>query len=203
MHEGTSNGQEISEPGVNDSLRVSLTKTLSDFLLRLSVRVWATNLRKPRASKQRKNRLRRQPQTRRRKTQSAPSRSQRLRSNRGARKRKNRVATKSGVRLLMVPVKAAQDHLKTDTEIRGPVLQFDWPTIQIGIGSYEEGPTGLTIFRFPDSGLAAVDVRGGSPGTVNTDYLRLGYEEPNVDAVVFWGGSGYGEEANNPGATGF
>jgi L-aminopeptidase/D-esterase-like protein len=85
----------------------------------------------------------------------------------------------------MVPAKSAQDHLKTDTEIRGPVLQFDWPAIQIGIGSYEEGPTGLTIFRFSDSAVAAVDVRGGSPGTVNTDYLRLGYEEPNVDAVVF------------------
>src|SRR5437899_1968538 len=60
----------------------------------------------------------------------------------------------------MVPAKAAQDHLKTDTEIRGPVLQFDWPAIQIGIGSYEEGPTGLTIFRFSDSAVAAVDVRG-------------------------------------------
>jgi L-aminopeptidase/D-esterase-like protein len=102
----------------------------------------------------------------------------------------------------MVPAKAAQDHLKTDTEIRGPVLQFDWPAIQIGIGSYEEGPTGLTIFRFPDSALAAVDVRGGSPGTVNTDYLRLGYEEPNVDAVVFSGGSAYGEEAITAVATG-
>jgi len=102
----------------------------------------------------------------------------------------------------MVPAKAAQDHLKTDTEIRGPVLQFDWPAIQIGIGSYEEGPTGLTIFRFPDSAVAAVDVRGGSPGTVNTDYLRLGSEEPNVDAVVFSGGSAYGEEAITAVATG-
>jgi L-aminopeptidase/D-esterase-like protein len=102
----------------------------------------------------------------------------------------------------MVPTKAPQDHLKTDTEIRGPVLQFDWPAIQIGIGSYEEGPTGLTVFRFSGSALAAVDVRGGSPGTVNTDYLRLGYEEPNVDAVVFSGGSAYGEEAITAVATG-
>jgi L-aminopeptidase/D-esterase-like protein len=102
----------------------------------------------------------------------------------------------------MVPAKARQDHLKTDTEIRGPVLQLDWPAIQIGIGSYEEGPTGLTIFRFPDSAVAAVDVRGGSPGTVNTDYLRLGYEEPSVDAVVFSGGSAYGEEAITAVATG-
>jgi L-aminopeptidase/D-esterase-like protein len=102
----------------------------------------------------------------------------------------------------MVSARAPQDHLKADTEIRGPVLQFDWPAIEIGIGSYEEGPTGLTIFRFPHSAVAAVDVRGGSPGTVNTDYLRLGYEQPNVDAVVFSGGSAYGEEAITAVATG-
>jgi L-aminopeptidase/D-esterase len=40
-----------------------------------------------------------------------------------------------------------------------------------------------------------VDVRGGAPGTVNTDALRLGYGAPFVDAVVFAGGSAYGEEA--------
>jgi L-aminopeptidase/D-esterase-like protein len=95
-----------------------------------------------------------------------------------------------------------QDHLKADTEVRGPVLQFDWPAIQIGIGSYEEGPTGLTIFRFPDSAMATVDVRGGSLATVNTDYLRLGYEQSNVDAVVFSGGSAYGEETITAVATG-
>ncbi len=88
---------------------------------------------------------------------------------------------------LMVSAGASQNHLKTDTAIHGSVLQFDWPAIQIGIGSYEEGPTGLTIFRFPGSAVAAVDVRGGSPGTVNTDFLRLGYEQPNVDAVVIEG----------------
>jgi 6-aminohexanoate-oligomer endohydrolase len=103
---------------------------------------------------------------------------------------------------LMVSARFLQDHLKTDTELRGPVLRFDWPTFQIGIGSYEEGPTGVTIFRFPDSAVAAVDVRGGSPGTVNTDYLRLGYEQPSLDAVVFAGGSAYGEEAITAVATG-
>jgi 6-aminohexanoate-oligomer endohydrolase len=103
---------------------------------------------------------------------------------------------------LMVSAGASQNHLKTDTAIHGPILQFDWPAVQIGIGSYEEGPTGLTIFRFPGSAVAAVDVRGGSPGTVNTDYLRLGYEQPNVDAVVFSGGSAYGEETITAVATG-
>src|SRR5579864_389856 len=89
---------------------------------------------------------------------------------------------------------AAQDRLVVNTAISGPVLTFDWPAVQIGTGSYEDGPTGLTIFRFADRVSAAVDVRGGGPGTVNTDLLRLGYGAKLVDAIVFSGGSSYGEE---------
>jgi L-aminopeptidase/D-esterase-like protein len=40
-----------------------------------------------------------------------------------------------------------------------------------------------------------VDSRGGGPGTVNTDWLRLGYAKPRVSAIVFAGGWQYGEEA--------
>ena len=50
---------------------------------------------------------------------------------------------------------AGQEQLVVNTAINGPVLTFDWPAVQIGIGSYEEGPTGLTIFRFPDRVSAA------------------------------------------------
>ncbi|WP_292649096.1 P1 family peptidase [Mesorhizobium sp.] len=66
--------------------------------------------------------------------------------------------------------------------------------LQIGTGEYQEGPTGVTVFRFGKKVLGAVDVRGGAPGTVNTDYLRLGYERPELDAVVLSGGSSYGLE---------
>jgi L-aminopeptidase/D-esterase-like protein len=48
----------------------------------------------------------------------------------------------------------------------------------------------------------AVDVRGGAAGTVNTDMLRLGYGRPFTDAVVFSGGSAYGEETITAVATG-
>lgn len=75
------------------------------------------------------------------------------------------------------------------------VLRFDWPAVQVGTGEYEEGPTGVTVFHFDRRSLAAVDVRGGGPGTVNTDYLRLGYDAPELDTVVFAGGSWYGLEA--------
>jgi L-aminopeptidase/D-esterase-like protein len=97
--------------------------------------------------------------------------------------------------LLATAAEAAQDQLAINTATDGPVLRFDWSAVQIGIGSYEEGPTGLTIFRFPQRVTAVVDVRGGAPGTVNTDILRLGYDERFVDAVVLAGGSTYGLEA--------
>jgi L-aminopeptidase/D-esterase-like protein len=95
-----------------------------------------------------------------------------------------------------------QSALKPMTASIGPTLQFDWPAVQIGIGSYEEGPTGLTIFKFPHLATAVVDVRGGAPGTVNTDALRLGYDSAFVNAIVFAGSSAYGEEAITAVATG-
>src|SRR5690606_16570250 len=64
-----------------------------------------------------------------------------------------------------------------------------------------EGPTGVTVFRFARRVFAAVDVRGGGPGTVNTDYLRLGYAAPELDTVVFSGGSWYGLESTTAAAT--
>jgi L-aminopeptidase/D-esterase-like protein len=98
--------------------------------------------------------------------------------------------------LLAAPsARADQGALVLDTQIHGPVLTFDWPAVEIGVGSYEAGPTGVTIFRFPNKVSAAVDVRGGAPGTVNTDLLRLSYADRLLDAIVFAGGAGYGEEA--------
>jgi len=55
----------------------------------------------------------------------------------------------------------------------GPALTFDFPGVKIGVAEYEEGPTGTTVLYFPKPVVAAVDVRGGAPGTVNTDGLRL------------------------------
>ena len=81
------------------------------------------------------------------------------------------------------------------------LLRFDWPVLQIGTGEYEEGPTGVTVFRFSRRVFGAVDVRGGGPGTVNTDYLRIGYAVPELDAVVFAGGSWYGLEDTTAVAT--
>ena len=114
------------------------------------------------------------------------------------------IAIMAGVAALCggVAIAADQTSLAASTAIDGPVLTFDWPAIEVGVGSYEEGPTGVTVIRFPKRVSMAVDVRGGGPGTVNTDLLRLGYSRPFGDAIVFSGGSAYGEEAITAVATG-
>ena len=74
----------------------------------------------------------------------------------------------------------------------GPALTFDFAAVQIGSAEYEEGPTGATVLLFPKPVKAAVDVRGGAPGTIHTDGLRLAYDDPFVNAITLAGGSAYG-----------
>ena len=78
------------------------------------------------------------------------------------------------------------------THFDGPALTFDFPGLRIGVAEYDEGPTGTTVFHFPDKVVAVVDVRGGAPGTIFTDALRLGNGERRFDGIVFAGGSAYG-----------
>lgn len=89
---------------------------------------------------------------------------------------------------------AAQENLELQVNNAGETLQFDWPILRIGTGEYPDGPTGVTVFHFQRKVLGAIDARGGGPGTVNSDFLRLGYAVPEVDTVVFSGGSWYGLE---------
>src|SRR5271155_652659 len=113
-----------------------------------------------------------------------------------------RLAAAAVAVLVAQTAEGAQDGLVADTDILGPVLSFDWQDIKVGVGAYQEGPTGLTIIRFMLGAAVAVDSRGGAPATVNTDALRLGYAEPRWDAIVFAGGRVYGEEAITAVATG-
>ena len=77
----------------------------------------------------------------------------------------------------------------------GPSLKFDFPEMRVGIAEYDEGPTGTTVFYFPDGVKGAVDVRGGSPGTLNATVLMDSYESKMIQGVVFSGGSWYGLSA--------
>jgi 6-aminohexanoate-oligomer endohydrolase len=75
------------------------------------------------------------------------------------------------------------------TEFEGPELRFDFPGLRIGVAEYDDGPTGCTVFQLPAGGAAcAVDVRGGSPGTLGNTYEW-------THAICFAGGSLYGLEA--------
>lgn len=96
---------------------------------------------------------------------------------------------------LMAGPPDSQADLKPVLNSGGKEMVFDWPMISVGTGEYSEGPTGVTVFKFGRKVLGAVDVRGGGPGTVNTEFLDLHYPVPEVDAVVFSGGSWYGLES--------
>ena len=52
--------------------------------------------------------------------------------------------------------------------------------------------TGVTVVLPPPGTVGAVDVRGGGPGTHETDALAPGTLVDHVDAVVLTGGSAYG-----------
>lgn len=88
-----------------------------------------------------------------------------------------------------------QHNLKPLLNAGETLLSYDWPILTIGTGQYEEGPTGVTVFRFARKVHSAIDVRGGGPGTVNAPYMELGYDLAELDTVVIAGGSWYGLEA--------
>ena len=85
-----------------------------------------------------------------------------------------------------------QTQLVPDTSVDGPVLELDFEEIHIGIAEYREGPSGATVFYFPEPVLAAVDVRGGAPGVINSEALHLRYDEAYTNAICLAGGSSYG-----------
>ena len=58
-----------------------------------------------------------------------------------------------------------------------------------------ENATGCTVFLCRDGAVGGVDVRGGSPGTRETDLLRPVHRVEQVHAVVLSGGSAFGLDA--------
>lgn len=68
-------------------------------------------------------------------------------------------------------------------------LTVDFPGLEIGVAEYVEGPTGCTVFHFPEVASMHIDVRGGSPG-INGEHLTV------TNAICFAGGSLYGLEAS-------
>lgn len=73
----------------------------------------------------------------------------------------------------------------------------DVPGIRVGQVQRTDEPylTGTTVIHAPGTAVAGVDVRGGAPGTRETDLLDPVNSSPGVNAVVLTGGSAYGLDA--------
>ena len=74
------------------------------------------------------------------------------------------------------------------TDFTSPFLDFDFPRLKIGFAEYSDGPTGCTVFLFDQGAVTAVDIRGGMPGVVESEYQFH-------HAICFAGGSLHGLEA--------
>ncbi|MEY8000983.1 P1 family peptidase [Clostridium sp. Mt-5] len=67
--------------------------------------------------------------------------------------------------------------------------------IRIGNAQNLKGPTGCTVVICENGAVAGVDVRGGSPGTRETDLLNPVNLVDRIHAVVLAGGSAFGLDA--------
>lgn len=68
----------------------------------------------------------------------------------------------------------------------------DVPGIRVGHVTDRRGATGCTVILCPTATAAAVDARGGAPGTRETDVLSLQNLVRACHAVVLTGGSAFG-----------
>src|SRR5262245_32390171 len=64
--------------------------------------------------------------------------------------------------------------------------------VSVGHWTDAQGQTGCTVVLVPDGAVAGVDVRGGAPGTINTDGLRPGTVTERAHAILLTGGSTFG-----------
>ena len=67
----------------------------------------------------------------------------------------------------------------------------------LAVGHFTDArrPTGCTVVLCPQGVVCGVDVRGGAPGTRETDLLKSGNTVDQVHAVLLTGGSAFGLDA--------
>lgn len=81
----------------------------------------------------------------------------------------------------------------SDTQTSGRASGItDVPGIKVGHYTLSERPTGCTVVLADPAAVGAVDVRGGAPGTVETDLLRPDELVNTVNGIVLSGGSAFG-----------
>ena len=67
--------------------------------------------------------------------------------------------------------------------------------LEAGHYTYRDNATGCTVIMCRQGAVGGVDVRGGSPGTRETDLLRPVHRVDQLHAVVLSGGSAFGLDA--------
>lgn len=67
--------------------------------------------------------------------------------------------------------------------------------VKVGHFTDARRPTGNTVVLVEDGAVCGVDVRGGAPGTRETDLLRPENSVERVHAIVLSGGSAFGLDA--------
>jgi L-aminopeptidase/D-esterase-like protein len=104
--------------------------------------------------------------------------------------------------LALRPLAAFADGKPAASGAPGPLnLITDVPGLQVGQADDPKVRTGVTVIVPDDRATCAVDVRGGGPGTRETDALNSWNLVHSVDAVVLSGGSVYGLAAADGVAT--
>ena len=76
-----------------------------------------------------------------------------------------------------------------------PIAFTDIEGIEVGHAQNIEAATGCTVILCKDSAAAGVDVRGGAPGTRETDLLNPVNLVQRIHAVMLAGGSAFGLDA--------
>lgn len=74
-------------------------------------------------------------------------------------------------------------------------LITDVPGLKVGNATEPHIGTGVTVVLCDEPAVAAVDVRGGGPGTRETDLLDPAATVERVDAITLSGGSAFGLDA--------
>jgi L-aminopeptidase/D-esterase-like protein len=69
------------------------------------------------------------------------------------------------------------------------------PGLKVGHDTLADRPTGCTVVLAEEGAIAGVDVRGGAPGTRETDLLDPSHTVQRIHAVVLSGGSAFGLDA--------
>jgi D-aminopeptidase len=74
-------------------------------------------------------------------------------------------------------------------------LISDVPGVRVGHAQDARLATGVTVILFNEPAIGSIDVRGGGPGTRETDLLDPQMSVQRIDAITLSGGSAFGLDA--------